>query len=214
MDATVQRLFDSFRQVLASPDLAAEGNAGSPEQAIPDIAELAEIFEGMYGMPCPRSLQPGLVLPDRVSVKWQYSRDVSGEVQISNHLGSMHRTLDASLQTVTVDGHRLGDMRIADAVTDMAGPLHTLFEVAGGMISEQLFLFDSRELRRIELSYADYLDMAATTRGIVFWQYLFSDRRVNPTMAKVLSAELAFLESRFPTPDLDALRRRLHERSR
>jgi hypothetical protein len=213
MHPTVKRLLDSFRQLLATPDLAAGGTAGSSDQPSPDVGEAAALFADLFGMPCPLSLQPGLLLPSAVSVTWQYSRDVSGEVQLSNLLSSMHRTLDASLLNVTVDGHLLGDMRIADAVLDNAGPLHTLFEVRDGRISEQLFLFDSRELRRIELSYDAYLDMAAATRGIVYWQYLFCERRVTPGMAQVLSAELEFLEARFPEPELDTLRRRLRERS-
>lgn len=213
MRATVQRLLDSFREILASPDLAAHGRVGSPDQPIPDLGDVPELFVGMFGMPCPPSLQPGLILPDIVSVTWEHGREVSGEVQIWNLLSTMHRTLDDSLHTVTVDGHRLGDMRIADAVLDKAGPLHTLFEVRDGMISEQLFLFDSRELRRIELTYAAYLDMAAATRGIIYWQYLFCDRKLPRTVEEVLSAELAFLESRFPAAEHGLLRERLRERS-
>lgn len=212
MSASVQRLLDSFREILASSDLAAQGRAGSPDQPIPDLGDLPELFAGMFGMPCPRSLQPGLILPDMVSVTWEHDREVSGEVQISNLLGAMHRTLDDSLQTKTVEGHRLGDMRIADAVLDKAGPLHTLFEVRDGKISEQLFLFDSRELCRIELTYAAYLDMAAATRGIIYWQYLFCDQQILPTVEEVLSAELAFLESRFPAAEHGLLRERLRER--
>jgi len=212
MRTTVQRLLDSFREILASSDLAAQGRAGSADQPIPDMADLAELFAGMFGMLCPPSLQPGLILPDMVSVTWEHDREVSGEVQISNLLGSMHRVLDESLHAVIVDGHQLGDMRIADAVLDTAGPLHTLFEVRDNMIFEQLFLFDSRELGRIDLTYDAYLDMAAATRGIAYWQYLFVDRRVTPTVAQVLSAELAFLESRFPAAEHGLLRERLRER--
>jgi len=213
MHATVQRLLDSFLQILANPELAPEGYAGGPEWTPSDVDKSAAMFAKLFAMPCPLSLQAGLILPDPVSVKWQYSLDILGEVQLSNLYSAMYRTLDASLLTETVDGYLLGDMRIADAVTDHAGPLHTLFEIRNGRISEQLFLFDSRELRRLELSYDAYLDMAAATRGIIYWQCLFCDWWIAPRMAQVLSAELDFLESRFPTTELDTLRRRLRERS-
>src|SRR5262245_57988219 len=137
MNARVQRLLSAFRDILTSADLAAKGGVGSPEQPILEVAELIEMFEGMNGVPCPRSLQPGLVLPHPVSVRWQFNQDVSGEVNIRNVFSTMHRTLDPSLQTVVVNGHLLGNMRIADEVVVKAGPLHTLFEVEGGRIAEK-----------------------------------------------------------------------------
>ena len=213
MNTSAPHLLDTFRQLLVTPDLAAEGDAGNLVAEDADIQELAKTFEMIIGKPCPRSLQPALLLPDIVFVKWKLNQDVSGEVQIANPFMAVDRKLDPSLQDWTLDGHQLANMRIADAVTDLAGPLHTLFEVTEAGISEDLFLFDSRELRRLELSYADYLDKAAASRGIIYWQYLFCERRVTQPMAQVLSAELDFLEQRFPGPAIDDLQQRLRKRS-
>lgn len=212
MNTTINRLVESFGEILASPDLGAKGKSGSIEDAAHDIAPLARMFQAMFGMPCPPSLQPGLVLAD-ISVTWEYSGEVSGEVQLRHLPSAMHRLLDDSLLNLVVDGHQLCDMRIIDAVTDNAGPLHTLIEVGGGKVSEQLFLFDSPDLELLELRYDAYLEMAAATRGIIYWQYLFCDRGLTHSASRTLQAELAFLTSRFPAPELEMLERRLRERS-
>ena len=96
MNTVVKQLLDSFRQLLATPELAAQGDVDSPDPAAPDVGETAALFADLFGTSCPPSMQPGLLLPDLVSVTWQYNRDVSGEAQLSNLFRSMHRRLDAS----------------------------------------------------------------------------------------------------------------------
>jgi hypothetical protein len=213
MNGTVKRLVASFQEILASSDLSPEGTTGDAGGATSDLAAAAQLFADLNGMPCPQSMQPGLVLPTEVAVRWQASEGIGGEVRIASLLLAFHATLDASLEDTTLAGHRLADMRIADSVLAKAGPLYTLFEVKDDRISEQLFLYDQKELLPLELTYDRYLEMAAASRGLVFWQTLFCDQRMLPGEGERLSAGLSFLEKRFPAPELSELSQRLRQRS-
>jgi hypothetical protein len=213
VDPIVKRLIGSFQEILAIPELKPEGTLDVPEDSVGDIDVVAETFGPMFGMECPRSMRVGLGLPDTVSVRWQHDPNVSGEVNIVDLLGSMHSTFDPSLHREVIGGHRLGDLRIVDSVVVKAGPLHTVFEVLNGHISEQLYFFNARDLYPLELRYDAYLEMAGMTRAIVYWQYLFCSGRIAPPEMRVLAAGLDFLDARFPRTDRGELRERLRQRT-
>lgn len=68
------RRLTTVRELLHDPDVDAAGEAGQPDHDVPEtpeeVAGMAELFSGLCGAPCPPELRAGLLLPDRVAVRW------------------------------------------------------------------------------------------------------------------------------------------------
>lgn len=172
---------------------------------------MESLFEGTYGAPCPESFRDALALPDHVELRWR--RDgVAGEFKIGNPLMVSERRLDESVLDLTLDGILLRDTRILDYVADYASPHTVLFKVQSGTIEPTLYLFDFEELRTLEFTYDLYLEWAAVSRGIVFWQFLFCDDRIRSDIAEVLDKGIDLLRRVAPDPGLDELAERLDKR--
>jgi hypothetical protein len=211
-----EHLLAVARNLLAEPEWSAEGEAGTADQdpTKPEdtIGRMAMLFEGMYEAPCPDSFRSALVLPDRVDVRWRRS-DAAGEFKIGNPLMARERMLDESVLDWTLDGVLLRETRILDDVVDYAGPLSTLFRMRPGVVEPTLYLFDTRDLLTLELSYDSYLDWAAVSRGLVFWQRLFCETGLSPDKAKSLGDGLRLLAQLAPDSGLVELEQRLKDRS-
>jgi hypothetical protein len=195
----------------AAPRLALNSNYS--EFVEESAADLPGMFEQLYGHPCPESFKAALYLPDTLAVDWKRDDKVSGEFSLSNLFLTMQRTLDESLQDWTLNGIRLSETRFADAVVLHGGPLFTLVVVSDAGISEQLYLFDTRELYELELDYEGYLRSLSLAKGVVYWQYLFCrGARLGAFEAGVLKQEIAFLQEAFPGRDYQELLARLSEK--
>lgn len=212
-----QRLLDVARTLLTDPAWAASGSAGSPESDATDpdesVQRMAAMFERRFKLPCPPSFHEGLLLPDRVEIRWQ-AGEIAGEIMIRNPLMSLKRTLDPSVMDWTLEGVPLAETRILDQVTDNAGPFWIVFRITKTEVDPTLYLFDQRDLWTLRIDFNAYLEMAALTRGIVFWQFLFCDDAMPPDVTKALQEGLQHLRKRAADPGLDELDRRLKERSR
>ena len=207
-------LFD-IRAVLADPYWHAEGDAGDPANDVPDTpqerADLANFFAALAGKPAPDAILPALVLPDIVRLRWQ--RDgAAGEMAISNPIYSLGRRLDDSLLAEKIDGIPLGELRILDAVTDLAGPFYVVFQAGPDRVDPQLLLFDLREILPLQIDFTCYIETAAAARGILFWQHLFTHRKLTQDRARHLRSGLELLH-RSGVEGVDALDRLLKQRT-
>lgn len=216
MDSS-DRLLAAVQLLLAEPAWAAEGEvpaaARDTQNRESTVRAMETLFEKFYEAPCPESFRNALILPDRVDLRWR-RESVAGEIKIGNPLAVRKRKLDESVLDWTLGGTTLRDTRILDDVVDYAGPLSVLFRIGAQVVEPTLYLFDSRELRKLELTYDAYLDWAAVSRGIVFWQYLFCDDTNTPDVAKALEAGLALLALAAPDERLEDLGERLRRRTR
>jgi hypothetical protein len=203
MKEVLNGLDESIQALRAAGGLALKSNySGLNEEG----GDLPEMFEQLYGHPCPESLKVGLYLPDTVEVDWKRDKIVSGEFSLSNIFLTMHRTLDESLHEWTMKGVKLSETRFVDAVVLHGGPLYTLIVVSSKGVSEQLYLFDTREMFELELSYEDYLKSLSLAKGIVYWQYLFRrGMRPGAFEKSILTQEIKFLQETFPGRDYQEL---------
>ncbi|MCX4963221.1 hypothetical protein OHA98_00010 [Streptomyces sp. NBC_00654] len=66
---------------------------------------------------------------------------------------------------------------------------------------------------KLDIGYADYMDYLLLTRGIYYWQYLFSEIPAEhynfETIGSELEKSIDFLEEKFPESDYSELRSRL-----
>jgi hypothetical protein len=214
MKDVLEGLTESIRELSADARLTVNSNYSGPDaESGADGGDLPDIFEQLYGYPCPESLKAGLYLPDTVEVDWKLDDRVSGEFSLSNALMTMHRTLDESLHSWTLKGIKLSETRFVDAVVLHGGPIYTLIVVNDEGISEQLYLFDTRELFELELSYEEYLRTLSLTKGITYWQYLFcGEMRLGAFEKAVLDEEITFLQKKFTNRDYQGLRAKWEEK--
>ncbi len=210
-----KRLLSDIRAVLTDPLWHAEGDAGDPSNDVPDTpqecTDQADFFAALAGAPAPHALLPALVLPDMVRLRWQRN-GAAGEMALSNPLFSLGRKLDDSLLEQKVNGVPLGELRILDAVTDLAGPHYVVFRVGPDRVDPQLLLFDLREMLPLAIDFAGYLEAAGATRGILFWQHLFTDWRLTSDREHCLRSGLEVLH-RSGVERLEALDRLFKQRT-
>jgi hypothetical protein len=208
-------LAEVIRELSADSRLALNSNdEGLDDEGRADAGDLPEMFEQLYGYPCPETLKAGLYLPDTLSADWKLDDIVSGEFSLSNIFLTIHRTLDESLHQWTLKDISLSETRFVDAVVLHGGPIYALIVLTGEGISEQLYLFDTREMFELELSYEEYLRTLILTKGIIYWQYLFCrERRLAAFEKSVLDKEITFLQTTFPNRDYQQLTAKLTEKS-
>lgn len=214
MNDVLERLERSVEALRASPRAHVVHSDArfdlSPEPG-PDGPEI--LFEERFGFPPPKSLHAGLYLPDEIAVDWRHDDRVAGEFAPASPYVAMYRRLDPSVQNWTLDGIRLSEMRILDAVVLQSSPKYTLMRVQDGRVAELLYLFDTRELFELELTYEEYLRRLSVTKGIIYWQYLYArGLKLRGLERATLEREIDFLRSAFPDGSYDELSARLQER--
>ncbi len=214
MTTSAEQLVLTTRGMLARTDLdEAIGEPGfAAEEAWGDASEvegLAEIFEVSFGFKCPVAFRDALLLPDQVTLRWA-AENVAGEYDIANPLIALERKVDASLAAQSIQGMNLSDFCIVDRVLAKAGPLFVGFEVGG---KGDLYLYDTRELRILDIDLNEYLGWAAALRGLIFWQFLFAKGRLTPDKASALATGLQWLEHEVAGDSLLAARKRFDGRS-
>jgi hypothetical protein len=215
MTDVLSDLRQTIRELRSHPHLTVNvDDMGLDEATLADIGENTEAFREMYGFGCPETLQPGLALPDLLSIDWKSGDKVSGEFALSNLFLTMNRTVDESLRDWVMKGIRLGDMRIVDAVVLHGGPIHVLVPASPSGLAEQLYVFNTREMFELELNYTDYLRQLSLSKGITYWQYLFCQgMKLSGFEKEVLRQELAFVQSAFSGHAYQTLHARWTEKS-
>jgi hypothetical protein len=216
MSRATQNLVSRYRSILNDPDWHAQGDTGADEEdgtgSEKQIGEMAELFQMIAGQDCPKEFRTALLLPELLKTRWRRG-DVAGEIAISSPIKSLERRLDESLLERKVEGVALADLRIIDAVTDFAGPYFTVFQKTDTSISSTLYLFDNRDLRKMDVNLETYIDLATASLGVVFWQFLLCEGKLTPDKSKALIDGLSELRASTDEPMLDELDRRLAERT-
>lgn len=213
MVSTAEKLVETTRAMLARKGLNdVGGEPGSTgEEPWGDASEandLADIFELSFGSECPPSFRSALLLPDRVALRWT-TGEVAGEYDIANPLIALEHQVDPSLASQSSGGIKLADFRIVDRVVAQAGPLFVGFQIG---TNGSLHLYDTREMRALDIDLHAYLGWAADLRGLVFWQFLFANGRLTPDKAAALTTGLEWLERNDASDSIVAASKRLSER--
>jgi hypothetical protein len=213
MVSTAERLVKTTRAMLERKgldDITGEPGyaSGEPWGDASEATDLADIFELSFGSECPPSFRSALLLPDRVALRWT-DGEVAGEYDIANPLMALERKLDPSLASESIEGLHLADFRIIDQVVAQAGPLFVGFEIG---TNGRLHLYDTREMRALDIDLHAYFGWAADLRGLVFWQFLFAKGRLTPDKAAALTTGLEWLERNEANDSVVAASKRLAER--
>ena len=197
---TLLTRLDASIQALYRPEISVDANyTGLDELLLESADEVMANFQLLQGYECPNSFKAGLILSDIIAINWRHNKQVAGEFSLTNLFLSMSRILDESLQDWQFEDIKLSDMRIVDETLLNGGPLYTLILTSQTSLSEQLYLFDTREMFKLELDYQNYLEQVILTKGIIDWQYLFcQDRRLSGLEKATLEKAIQFLEKTFP----------------
>lgn len=166
-----------------------------------------ELFRLRTNLACPRDFDGGLSLPLRTSLLWEH-KGGRGGFELADAAHATQRRVAPTLFELTLDGVSLSSCFIIDERELQ----FVLCRVTGSGIDPTLYLCDSRDTWKLELSYADYLRFATRTYGPVFWQWLFCDAPLTPDKRAALTQAIAALEPDGVTPELLELKRRLAAR--
>jgi len=209
-----RELLSACEAVMAAPGVEIVRQtdiAGGWEALDNEVAEeVAEMFEGITGQPCPNLLRPFLCLPDLIDLAWR-SNEATGEMRLAHPLIAWGSRLDPAYAPTVLKASDVERFRILDRVTDIASTSFVLFDYQNA--DEQgLILFDTRDYAPLPLSGDEYLHLAAAAMGFDSWQYLFAELPITPDRRERIDRSLGEVRRLFPDRDLSEFEARAKAR--
>ncbi|MEU4682481.1 hypothetical protein [Streptomyces xinghaiensis] len=186
---------------------------GAEESVFTDLSE-------SHGLN-PDPLRRNFFAPDRMHAVW---RSTSGPLMVGEfslnhiHLAISRSSFPPDDWTMPApDKNILGSLRVIDtAPHGGSGDITGLRLVEGS--DPEVWFYDAglHRIHRLDIGYAEYLDMVLLTKGTTGWQYLFADVQLGAadlnTSADMLETMFDTFPDLFPDHDYSTLRQRWEAR--
>ncbi|MFE3737067.1 hypothetical protein [Streptomyces sp. NPDC059134] len=199
---------------------------GNIEETVGEAQEAFALVEEWHNIRLIPDLQSAFLRFDGLSCHWRLKKGelrLSGEFSL-RHLsaamfatgeGLIHEDLDSARRALYSE-FRIFD----DHPRTGAGTLAALRipHVASGIISPEVWYYDSSDGEfKLDLNYAQYLDVLPVTKGTYGWQYLYTDSDLSGSgfgsVANSMRTMLGVFPKLFPDHDYTDLQTRFEERT-